>query len=85
MHPWRPDTALGLMERDAMQDCLDQHIEALPTLQRAALTLTDLRQLSSAEVCEILGLPGNSLRVALHRARQRLLLMLEHFDMTGDC
>jgi RNA polymerase sigma-70 factor (ECF subfamily) len=52
-------------------------IETLPAGQRAVITLRDMQEWTSEEVCETLGIaPGNE-RVLLHRARARLRATLE--------
>jgi RNA polymerase sigma-70 factor, ECF subfamily len=52
-------------------------IEDLPTGQRQVVTLHDVEGLSSAEVCDILGISEGNQRVLLHRGRARLRRELE--------
>lgn len=73
------------LERRSLEDCLDRHIARLPDQQRAVLILRDFQQMSSAEVCNLLGLSESNSRVMLHRARQRMFLMIERFRETGQC
>lgn len=54
-----------------------QLIEDLPTGQRQVVTLHDVEGLSSAEVCDILGISEGNQRVLLHRGRARLRRQLE--------
>lgn len=84
-HNWGQNEIEDLFEQSALKDCLDKHIEHLPENQRAVLTLTDLRQLSADDVCNILEMSASNVRVALHRARQRLFTMIEGFRESGEC
>jgi RNA polymerase sigma-70 factor (ECF subfamily) len=56
-------------------------IETLPPAQRAVITLRDIEQWSSDEVCELLDVSEANQRVLLHRARSRVRAALEqHLD-----
>ncbi len=57
---------------------IEASIEALPSGQRAVITLRDLEGLDAAEVCAILDLSEANQRVILHRARARVRTALEH-------
>jgi len=74
-----------LMENDALSDCLDKHLSALPETQRSALMLYEAHQHKSEDVCNILDVSASNLRVLLHRARQKIFLMVETFQETGKC
>jgi len=52
-------------------------LEALPETQRAVVTLRDVEEWTSEEVCNALGLSESNQRVLLHRGRQRLRAALE--------
>jgi RNA polymerase sigma-70 factor (ECF subfamily) len=52
-------------------------LEALPETQRAVVTLRDVEEWTSEEVCNALGLSDSNQRVLLHRGRQRLRTALE--------
>jgi RNA polymerase sigma factor (sigma-70 family) len=79
------DSAEALMESRALGDCLDQHLSHLPEAQRSALMLYDAHQHKSEDVCNILDVSASNLRVLLHRARQKIFLMVETFQETGEC
>ncbi len=69
-----------VVESTATRQIIDVAIDALPPLQRDVITLRDLDGLSSAEVCDSLGLTEANQRVLLHRARSRVRAILEqHF------
>jgi DNA-directed RNA polymerase specialized sigma24 family protein len=57
----------------------------LPENHRVVLMMCDVQQLSSTQVCNILDLKETNVRVMLHRARQRMFTMIEHFQETGEC
>lgn len=57
-------------------------LEALPETQRAVVTLRDVEEWTSEEVCNALGLSDSNQRVLLHRGRQRLRAALE--SRVGD-
>ncbi|AOY89302.1 RNA polymerase subunit sigma-70 [Marinobacter salinus] len=79
------DSADKLMENGALSDCLDKHLSALPETQRSALMLYEAHQHKSDDVCNILDVSASNLRVLLHRARQKIFLMVETFQETGEC
>ena len=79
------DSADTLMENGALSDCLDKHLSALPEAQRSALMLYEAHQHKSDDVCNILDVSASNLRVLLHRARQKIFLMVETFQETGEC
>lgn len=54
------------------QVVLREEIGKLPEAQRAVVTLRDLEDWSSEEVCNVLGLSETNQRVLLHRGRQKL-------------
>lgn len=79
------ESADTLMENGALSDCLDKHLSALPETQRSALMLYEAHQHKSEDVCNILDVSASNLRVLLHRARQKIFLMVETFQETGEC
>jgi RNA polymerase sigma-70 factor, ECF subfamily len=54
-------------------------IADLPTVHRLVITLRDLEECSSAEVCELLDLTPANQRVLLHRARAKVRAALEGY------
>jgi len=79
------ESAEALLENGALSDCLDKHLSQLPEAQRSALMLYEAHQRHSDEVCNILDVSASNLRVLLHRARQKIFLMVEHFQESGEC
>jgi RNA polymerase sigma-70 factor (ECF subfamily) len=64
-----PDDALA---RKRARELLLEEIEQLPEAQRTVVTLRDVAEWSSEEVCNVLGLSETNQRVLLHRARTKL-------------
>ena len=79
------ESAEALMENGALSKCLDHHLSRLPETQRSALMLYEAHQHKSEDVCNILDVSASNLRVLLHRARQKIFLMVETFRETGEC
>lgn len=79
------ETADSLMENGELSDCLNKHLSALPETQRSALMLYEAHQHKSDDICNILEVSASNLRVLLHRARQKIFLMVETFQETGEC
>lgn len=79
------ESADTLLENGALSHCLDKHLSALPETQRSALMLYEAHQHKSEDVCNILDVSASNLRVLLHRARQKIFLMVETFQETGEC
>jgi len=82
---WDTVSPEQLLQCDELQNCLDQHISSLPENLRTVLQLRDISQLEADHICNILELSASNFRVMLHRARQRVYLMVEHFEETGQC
>lgn len=79
------ESADTLLENGALSDCLAKHLSALPETQRSALILYEAHQHKSDDVCNILDISASNLRVLFHRARQKIFLMVETFQETGEC
>jgi RNA polymerase sigma-70 factor, ECF subfamily len=60
-------------------DLIRGTIEALPENQRLVITLHDQDELSTQEICNILGISETNQRVLLHRARARVRQALEDY------
>ena len=64
----KPSPEAAVLVREARAH-LRAAIEALPSNQRAVITMRDLEGYSSEDVCNVLGLTETNQRVILHRAR----------------
>lgn len=60
-------------------DLIRKTIETLPENQRTVITLRDMHELSSEEVCNVLGISETNQRVLLHRARAKVRQALEDY------
>lgn len=58
---------------------IEQAIDALPTRQREVITLHDIDQLPTQDICNILGISETNQRVLLHRARAHVRRALETY------
>jgi RNA polymerase sigma-70 factor (ECF subfamily) len=58
---------------------VDAAVEGLPAMQRAVITLRDVRGFTSPETCEALGINETNQRVLLHRARSTVRARLEEY------
>ena len=58
--------------KDEMGRCLLGYIDKLPESYRTVLLLSDMEALSNKEIAEILGVSLDTIKIRLHRARERL-------------
>jgi RNA polymerase sigma-70 factor (ECF subfamily) len=65
--------------RHELEDAIDEAIQSLPPLYRAALALSMEQDLTSAEAGELLGCSAEAYRVRLHKARKWLRERLEGY------
>jgi RNA polymerase sigma-70 factor (ECF subfamily) len=69
----------GALERAELEAALHQAIAALPEDRRIVVVLRDLEGLSYEAIGEVLGVPLNTVRSRLHRARLDLKSKLERW------
>ncbi len=67
----------GELDRTRMRDCILGVVDQLPTSQRAAILLGELRGLSDRELADALGVSLGAAKIRLHRARRALKAALE--------
>lgn len=82
---WDLTTPEQLLEEAQLQQCIDHTLGLLSEQQRAAFVLRDIEQQSLAEICNILQVSGSNIRVLVHRARLKLMQVIEHYQETGTC
>jgi RNA polymerase sigma-70 factor (ECF subfamily) len=58
--------------RKEMGDCIQDYIRKLPENYRIVLALSELEGLSNQEVADVLGMTIGTVKIRLHRARERL-------------
>jgi RNA polymerase sigma-70 factor (ECF subfamily) len=78
--PWEEATPEALLANEQLQVAIEKTFQALPPLQRAALTMYDMEGLKMEEVCNILDISASNARVLLHRARTGLHQCIEKFQ-----
>lgn len=79
------DSPAELLNAEALEDCLDKHVRLLPDQQRCVLIMRDMDQQSYEDICNELHLSASNVRVLLHRARMKLMKMVDDFQETGRC
>jgi len=67
----------GELDRTWMRDCILGVVDQLPTSQRAAILLGELRGLSDRELAHALGVSLGAAKIRLHSARRALKVALE--------
>lgn len=77
---WHADTPDELLASGELRVIIDRAIQALPPLQRAALTLRDMQQLDMPSICKILEVSESNGRVLLHRARSRIQSAIDEYQ-----
>ncbi|MCF7202383.1 RNA polymerase sigma factor [Pseudomonas oligotrophica] len=82
---WHHDTPEALLTEAELLECIRKHLFRLPDAQRAVVLMRELGGLEFAEMAAATGLSEGNVRVLLHRARQRMHAMLEHFEEQGTC
>jgi len=75
---WGPNPERLLLAQETREH-IQAAIQALPPNQREVITLRDIEQWSSPEVCNVLGISETNQRVLLHRARSRVRGALEQY------
>lgn len=58
---------------------VDEAVAALPDMQRAVITLRDIKGFTAEEACDLLGVTEANQRVLLHRARSKVRARLEDY------
>lgn len=76
--PWHPAAEDAAISGET-QKLVAAALEALPPRQREVVTLRDVHDLTSEEVCETLGLSAANQRVLLHRGRAKVRAALEEY------
>lgn len=75
---WNAVPERRMISRETLH-VIQEAIDALPPNQRTVITLRDVDQLTSEEVCNILDITETNQRVLLHRARAKVRNALEQY------
>lgn len=87
-HPpaqWHYDTPEALLTEAELHECIRKHLHRLPGDQQGVVLMRELGGLEFAEIAAATGLSEGNIRVLLHRGRQRMHAMLNHFEEVGTC
>lgn len=82
---WGASTPEDLLTADELEDCFEKHLQLLPDKQRATLVMRDMQDMAFEDISESLEVSAANVRVMLHRARLRLVEMVNRFQETGRC
>jgi len=82
---WHTESPAALLEEAQLKKCIKHTLKQLSPEQSAAFTLRDLQQLPLDEICNILEISSSNVRVLLHRARLKLMQVIDHYQETGTC
>lgn len=82
---WHLDSPDQLLEESALQECIEHTVSVLPDQQRAVFILRDIEQEGLAQICNILEVSESYVRVLLHRARVKLMQVIDRYQETGEC
>jgi RNA polymerase sigma-70 factor (ECF subfamily) len=82
---WHGDSPDKLMQAEELRHCLEKHIQSLPDNQKAALMMRESGAYSLDEICNILDISSSNVRVLLHRARDKMVQVIDRFEREGKC
>ncbi len=82
---WGASSPEGLLTAAELAECFDKHLHKMPDKQRAVLVMRDMQDIAFDDICGALEVSATNVRVMLHRARLRLMEMVNHFQETGEC
>ncbi|QLC72971.1 sigma-70 family RNA polymerase sigma factor [Pseudomonas sp. LPB0260] len=82
---WHHDSPEALLTEEELYQCIREHLHKLPHDQQSVVLLREVAGLDFSEIAQSLKLAEGNVRVLLHRGRQRLHAMLEHFEEVGTC
>lgn len=82
---WHHDTPEALLTEAELHECIRKHLHKLPEDQQSVVMMRELGGLDFSEIAQALGLAEGNIRVLLHRGRQRMHAMLNHFEEVGTC
>ncbi|WP_439886987.1 RNA polymerase sigma factor [Pseudomonas sp. MBLB4123] len=87
-HPpagWHHDSPEALLSEAELYQCIREHLHKLPKDQQSVVLLREVAGLEFSEIAQALKLAEGNVRVLLHRGRQRMHAMLEHYEEVGTC
>lgn len=82
--PWENATPEAILANDQLQSVIEQTFQQLPAMQRAVLTMYDMKGTGMDETCNILSISSSNVRVLLHRARSTLHHKIEQYQKSEN-
>ncbi len=82
---WELSTPDRMLEEDQLRHCIEHTLTVLPDNQKAVFMLRDLEQVPLSDIASSLDLSEANVRVLLHRARVKLMEVIDHYQETGEC
>ena len=82
---WVADSPEEILAREQLADCLKHYLGELPAAQQSALLLRDQSGLEFADIALALATTEANVRVLLHRARLKLLAVINRYEEEGEC
>ena len=82
---WDINSPELMLQEDQLRHCIEHTLTTLPEKQKAVFLLRDLEQVALTEIAALLSLAEGNVRVLLHRARLRLMDVVNHYQETGEC
>ncbi len=82
---WEVESPDTMLENDQLRECIEKTLAVLPDVQKSVFLLRDIEQLSLEEICNILDITHSNVRVLLHRARVKLMQIIDKYQETGQC
>lgn len=82
---WHHETPEAFLTEAELYECIHKHLHKLPGDQQSVVMMKELGGLSYSEIALALNLAEGNIRVLLHRGRQRMHAMLNHFEEEGTC
>jgi RNA polymerase sigma-70 factor, ECF subfamily len=73
----------AVIQQKEMGDCVDQYVATLPDSYKVVLLLHDTDGQTDNEIADLLNLPLSTVKMRLHRARERLRETLKNACMFG--
>lgn len=82
---WEIESPELLLEQEQLRQCIERTLELLPAMQKSVFLLRDIEQQALSEICNIMQLSNSNVRVLLHRARLKLMQVIDQYQETGQC
>jgi len=81
---WHLDTPDAIIGSHELRQHIQFSFDNLPAMQQAVLTLIDVEGLSTSDVCSVLNITENNVRVLIHRARLKIRKAICEYQCGSD-